>query len=328
MLEYYCQCNKKLMNLIKNFKEITKKDSGIAGGKGASLGEMTQVKIPVPPGFVIFASAFENFLEITDLNVEIDAELSKVNVQEMHTIENASEGINSMIMAKEIPEKIKQDIMKNFKELGSQFVAVRSSATAEDSSKAAWAGQLETYLNTTEENIFENIKKCWASLFTPRAILYRIEQNLDKSKISVAVVVQKMVDSEISGITFTVHPVTQDKNQMIIEAGYGLGEAIVGGMITPDSYVLKKDDFSILDINVSKQEKMISRDNKKGTKWLEIEKENQEKQKLNNKEIIELAKLCKKIEDHYGFPCDIEWAYEKKKFYIVQSRPITTLLNK
>jgi pyruvate,water dikinase len=213
------------------------------------------------------------------------------------------------------------------------YVAVRGSATAEDSSVASWAGELESYLNTSRQNLLGRVKDCWSSLFTQRAIVYRHEKGLRKSKVSVAVVVQKMVQSEIAGICFTTHPVTRDKNQLIIEAGWGLGEAIVGGHITPDSYVVDKRNWKILDINISEQEKMLVRRSSKsgggksatGNAWIKVPNKLRTKQKLDGKQIIELAKLCSKIEKHYRFPCDIEWAFEKGKFYIVQSRPITTL---
>jgi len=204
---------------------------------------------------------------------------------------------------------------------------VRSSATAEDSASAAWAGQLESYLNTTEENLLENVKKCWASLFTPRAIFYRFEKDLHKQKISVAVVVQKMVDSEKSGIAFSVHPVTQDRNQLIIEAGFGLGEAIVSGQITPDSYVVEKQPRKIIDKNIQTQSRGLYRAKNGGNEWLDIPKGQGEKQVLSDGEISELSDIILGIENHYKFPCDIEWAVEKGNFYIVQSRPITTLQN-
>lgn len=292
------------MELIRNFQNINKTDTAIAGGKGASLGEMIKAGILVPPGFVLLSSAFEKFLEETDLNIEIDSILHTVNHKEMHTIENASEKIKALILGAEMPKNIADEIQKYFKDLSAKYVAVRSSATAEDSANAAWAGQLESYLNTTEENLLQNVKKCWASLFTPRAIFYRFEKNLHKQKISVAVVVQKMIESEKSGIAFSVHPVTQDKNQLIIEAGFGLGEAIVSGQITPDSYVVEKEPRQIIDKNIQTQ-----------------------KQVLSDSEILELSGLILKIENHFSFPCDIEWAEEKDKFFITQSRPITTLRN-
>jgi len=245
------------MELIRDLKNVNKKSVFLAGGKGASLGEMINNGISVPSGFIILSTAFEKFLEETDLNVEIDSILGSVNYRAIHTIENASEKIRGLILGAEIPQIISKEINKFFEKLGAKHVAVRSSATAEDSGNAAWAGQLESYLNTTEENLLENIKKCWASLFTPRAIFYRFEKNLSKDKISVAVVVQKMINSEKSGIAFSVHPVTQDKNQIIIEASFGLGEAIVSGQITPDSYVVDKKAFKILDINVNEKTKAL-----------------------------------------------------------------------
>ncbi|MBU0457010.1 MAG: PEP/pyruvate-binding domain-containing protein [Nanoarchaeota archaeon] len=313
--------------LIKNFTQISKSDTEIAGGKGASLGEMTQAGIPVPDGFVILSNAFDLFLEETDLNFEIDAVLDSVNIKKVHTVENASEKIQAMLLAKEMPENIKTEILKFYKSLDCKFIAVRSSATSEDSASAAWAGQLDSFLNTTKDTLLENVKRCWASLFTPRAIFYRFEKKLNKDKISVAVVVQKMVNSEESGIAFSVHPVTQDENQIIIEAGFGLGEAIVSGSITPDSYVVDKQEFALLDINVNEQTKALYKKSKGGNEWKELG-EKGKKQVLTEKEIIELSKLIVKIENHYGFPCDIEWAKEKGRFYIVQSRPITTLQGK
>ncbi len=309
----------------KNFLNLTKDDVGIAGGKGASLGEMTKAKIPVPGGFVVLSRAFDRFLVETDLKQEIDSELKKVNYEEIHSVSKASAVIRDLIHDEEIPEDLKQEIIFEFKKLGSKFVAVRSSATAEDSSVASWAGELESYLNTTEKNLLENVKKCWSSLFTPRAVFYRKEKKLLETHVSVAVVVQAMVESEISGIAFTVHPVTEDRNQMIIESGWGLGEAIVSGSITPDSYVISKKDWALIDVNVAQQEKEIIRGVNGGTKWVKVKSSEKNKQKLNGKQIIELAKLCANIEKHYKKPQDIEWAFYKNKFYIVQSRPITTL---
>jgi phosphoenolpyruvate synthase/pyruvate phosphate dikinase len=318
----------KHMELIRSFERIGKNDVGLAGGKGASLGEMTRAGIPVPPGFVVLSTAFDRFLEETKLKAEIDSILHQVNHSEMETVERASEEIHALILAQKMPADLGKEILIHFKKLGTEFVAVRSSATAEDSSAAAWAGQLETYLNTTSKNLVENVKKCWASLFTPRAIFYRFEKGLHDTHISVAVVVQKMVQSEISGIAFSVHPVTQDYNQLIIEAGLGLGEAIVSGQITPDSYILEKKPFSILEKNVSEQKRGIFRSEKGGNEWNEIVAQHGKQQKLSDSKINQLGKLVLRIETHYGFPVDVEWAFEKGTFYITQSRPITTLIEK
>jgi pyruvate,water dikinase len=311
----------------KNFKQLNKNNADIAGGKGASLGEMTNAGIPVPPGFVVLSTTFDKFIEVSKLDKKIDVILKKVKADKNETVESASEEIRELIMGMAVSSEIISEIESEFKKLGAKYIAVRSSATAEDGAEHAWAGQLESYLNTTENDLFEKVKKCWASLFTPRAIFYRIEKKLSKQKISVAVVMQKMIESEVSGVAFSVHPVTEDRNQLIIEAGYGLGEAIVSGSITPDSYVVDKvklkSDF--IEINIATQEKQILRSVKGGVEWVEVATAKQEKQKLDDKQIIELSKMIINIEKHYGFPCDIEWAFEKGKFYIVQSRPITTL---
>lgn len=338
----------------KTFKELTKKDVGIAGGKGASLGEMTNVGILVPPGYVILAEAFDRFLEETDLGVEVVSLLKKINYKDLNSVDAASYKIRDLIHDVPMPKDLAKLFLSELKKLpepsrgGSYgagktpYVAVRSSATAEDSAVASWAGELETYLNTTKKNLLENIKKCWSSLFTQRALFYAFEKQVftkkhqariragtskikDSYPVSVAVVVQKMIQSEISGICFTVHPVTENKNQMVIEAGYGLGEAIVSGQITPDTYIIDKREWSIADINISDQSRMIVKKRGADVEWKPVAKAKMARQKLTGKQIVELAKLCGKLEKHYKHPQDIEWALEKGKIYITQSRPITTL---
>lgn len=313
------------MHYIKTFKELDKESAHVAGGKGASLGEMTNAKIPVPGGFVITSQSFEFFLSENNLTAEVEVILGKVNHKEMESVERASEEIKELVLGAKIPKEMQKEIKASFLKLKSKFVAVRSSATAEDGREHAWAGQLDSFLNTTTKNLEENVKMCFASLFTPRAIFYRFEKGLHKSHIGVAVVVQKMVQSEKSGIAFSVHPVTEDRNQMIIEGSWGLGEAIVSGQVTPDSYVIEKDSNTIIDINIAEKSKGLFGTSKGGNSWKEIPSKKASKQCLSGKEIIKLGDLIIKIEKHYGFPCDIEWAYEKKKFYITQSRPITTL---
>jgi len=310
---------------IKTFKQITKKDVLIAGGKGASLGEMTNAKMPIPPGFIILSSAFDRFLEESDVGIEIDAQLAKVNYNDTNSIDRYSNVIRDIIADTKMPKDLAQVILAEFKKLKADFVAVRSSATAEDSDVASWAGELESYLNTTQKTLLKNIELCWSSLFTPRAIFYRYEKKLLDSKISVAVVVQKMIQSDVAGITFTVHPVTKDKTQMIIEAGYGLGESIVSGQITPDSYVLDKKTLEIIDKNIFSQERQIVKKGQSGNTWKPVSQSDRHKQKISDTQIKKLAKICLDIEKHYKKPQDIEWAIEKGKIYITQSRPITTL---
>ena len=312
------------MSFIKTFSKLRKTDAGIAGGKGASLGEMTNASIPVPPGFVVLADAFERFLAETGLVQEVDAQLDKVNVEDVASVERASETLDARITGAKMPADIAAEIMAAHQTLGAEFVAVRSSATAEDSSAASWAGELESYLNTTSDQVLANVKRCWASLFTPRAIVYRHEKNMKDVQVSVAVVIQKMVQSEVAGITFTVHPVTRDHNQMIIEACWGLGELIVGGMVTPDGYVIDKRDGTIIDINISEQDEMLVRA-QHGNERMPVPADKKAAQKISADQIRALGDLCQDIEKHYGFPCDIEWGMEAETFYILQSRPITTL---
>lgn len=348
---------------IKWFAEINGENVKEAGGKGASLGEMIGAGIPVPPGFVVLAEAFERFLEESELVADMEAILKKVNHKDINSVDRASNEIRKLIAEEKMPEDLQDEILKAYRNLfspslnhsrqgrekkmrnsfplrghsassswsreggkvgGYGLVAVRSSATAEDSKTASWAGELETYLNVTESRLLGAVKKCWSSLFTPRAIFYRFEKKLHKKAVSVAVVVQEMVQSEVSGICFTVHPVTEDRNQIVIEAGFGLGEAIVGGMVTPDTYVVHKRDFSILDINVSLQSMAIVR-SPTGNAHRKLSAKIGGRQKLTGRQIVELAKICKNIEQRYNHPQDIEWAYAKGKFYITQSRPITTL---
>jgi len=328
--------------LTKLFTQLSKSDVAIAGGKGSSLGEMTQAKISVPPGFVILVDALDQFFTETDLIADIAAQIKHMNHKDINSIDKASNVIRDLIHDAPMPRDLQGHFLKEFKKLKAPLVAVRSSATAEDSDVASFAGELETYLNTTQATLTENIKRCWSSLFTPRALFYAFEKEIvtrnhqtkirartcrllaDCYPVSVAVVVQKMVQSDISGICFTVHPVTKDRNQMVIEVGWGLGEAIVGGQITPDTYIINKKDWSLLDINLSDQEMMIVK-SKEGTKEITVPRAKQSKQKLSGKQIIKIAKLCQNIEEHYGRPQDIEFALVNNKLYITQSRPITTL---
>ena len=322
------------MQYTEKFSKITKKSVKEAGGKGASLGEMASAGMPVPPGFVVLADTFEEFVQEAGIVEDIEAELNKVNYKDTNSIDRASNVIRDIIAKAKVPKHIQTVILSEAKNLGAKYMAVRSSATAEDSKTASWAGELETYLFVTKANLLKQVKTCWSSLFTARAIFYRHEKKLLNTKVSVAVVVQKMVNSDVSGVAFTVHPVTQDRNQMIIEAGYGLGEAIVSGSITPDSYIIDKKDELIMDVSIADQKKMmIIKGAKGGLKWQAVPNAKQEKQKLSGLKIMELAALCEKIEKHYKHPQDIEWALalsddrgmEKDKLYILQSRPITTL---
>ncbi|MFA7277879.1 MAG: PEP/pyruvate-binding domain-containing protein [Candidatus Gracilibacteria bacterium] len=318
------------MTFLKKLSEITKNDVRTCGGKGASLGEMMSAGIPVPNGFVVLTDLFQKFLKDNGLMELILKEQLTLDLKDAQSFEQMSKTVRTAFKEKSFPEDVKTEIFTYFKEFNMQYVAVRSSATSEDSSTESWAGELETYLNTTEENLLENIKLCWSSLFTPRALFYAFEKNISMEHIGVAVVVQKMIASEVSGVAFTVHPVTKDHDQIVIEAGFGLGEAIVGGYITPDNYVVQKSTNAILESYISYQERKLMRDVDPNTHtakntWIDLSQEDGEKQKLSNEQIANLATILKRIETHYAAPCDIEWAFAEESFVMTQCRPITTL---
>lgn len=311
--------------------EIDKDDIPIAGGKGANLGELMRLGIPVPEGFVVDANTFKNFIESTGLKEKIIEILNNIDVNNTKELEEASRTIRRMIeetpMPKEIEEEIRRAYRQLCEELGEEvYVAVRSSATAEDLPSASFAGQQETYLNVKgEDDVVEKVKKCWSSLYTPRAIFYRVQHGFRHETVSIAVVVQKMVNSEKSGVMFTSHPITGEKIA-IIEAVFGLGEAIVSGAVTPDHYEYDRIQRKLINVQVAEKKFMLTRKDGETVK-VELGEKGKERV-LSDEEIEELVKLGEIIEDHYGHPQDVEWAIEKGKIYIVQSRPITTIRGK
>ncbi len=321
------------MEYVKWFEEISKDDVDVAGGKGANLGEMTQAGLPVPPGFVVTADAYEKFLEETGLREKIREILESHDLSDDKELREAAEEVQRLIVEAEMPEEIREEIVRAYRELcekvgkDEEFVAVRSSATAEDLPEASFAGQQDTYLNVKgEEEVVKHVQKCWASLFNPRAIAYREEQGFDHFDVSIAVVVQKMVDADKAGVMFTVNPHTGDRDKLVIEAAWGLGEAVVSGEVTPDTYIVDKSSFEVIEEQVSEQEWMYTRDPETGeTKKVEVPEDKRSERKLTDEEIKELAKTGVAIEEHYGFPQDIEWAIEDGEVYILQSRPVTTL---
>ncbi|HBB76113.1 MAG: phosphoenolpyruvate synthase [Candidatus Levybacteria bacterium RIFOXYA1_FULL_41_10] len=311
------------------FSEVDKEDISLAGGKGANLGEMTKAGFPVPNGFIVTAKAYKDFIKQNDLQVKINHLLGTVDFNNQDSLSQVSSHIKKQIMQGELSRDLVLDIYNHYKKLGGflreALVAVRSSATAEDLPNASFAGQQETFLNIKgEANLIHNIKEAWASLFEARAIFYRHENRFDHFKVAIAIPVQEMVQSEKSGVMFTVDPLTNDKKKIVIEAVYGLGEMIVQGKETPDRYEIDKEDISILEKKTAQQLKKLV---KRGTvdKEISLSRKEGSKQKISDSEIKDLARLGKKLEHHYFFPQDVEWAIEKGKIYIVQTRPITTM---
>ncbi|MFH1221686.1 MAG: phosphoenolpyruvate synthase [Candidatus Micrarchaeota archaeon] len=317
------------MKNIMWFKELRRTSLAEAGGKGANLGEMYEAGFPIPNGFVTTSGAYFRFLDANNLRQKI-TDMLKLDTDDTEKLQRVAEEIKQLVIAGTVPDDIRTDIIRSYKQMcetaGREvYVAVRSSATAEDLPTASFAGQQATFLNVhgAEDTVLA-VKKCWASLFEPRAIFYRVENKFDHMKVGLAAVVQQMVQSEKSGVVFTVDPMTQDKNVISIETAFGLGEVVVGGLVTPDTYQVDKRDFKIKDKKIAKQTWMIVKIGNEN-KNVDIKPEAQGLQKLSDLEIRDLAKISAKIEDHYNFPQDIEYAFEKGNLYIVQSRPITTL---
>jgi len=315
------------------FKDIRFEDVNIVGGKGANLGEMYSLGIPVPNGFVVTANTYFDFIEKNKLKPQIKNILSITNVDHPDELQSASKKIRSLIKKAPFTHNISIQIMTAYKKLGSfgglvdMPVAVRSSATAEDSLDASFAGQQDTYLNVVgESNVLHRVRDCWASLFTPRSIFYRVKKKYDHFKVGVAVPIQKMVQSEISGIMFTANPVSNNKNEIIIEVIWGLGEYIVQGVITPDQFIIDKSNWTIKQKNNVSQDRQLVK-NQNETHEIDVPKYKQNKIKIDDTIALKIAKIGQKLHNHYGKAQDIEFAIEKGKFYVVQTRPITTLQN-
>jgi pyruvate,water dikinase len=316
------------MKRITNIKNLGVKDIPIAGGKAANLGELTSAGFDVPPGFVLTTEAYDYFLKENDLEGVLTSAIADLDVSSDAALQEASAKIRSAFEQGEVPKDLVDEVVENYKKLGKgnyPLVAVRSSATAEDLPTASFAGQQDTYLNVSDpEMLILSVKKCWSSLFTPRAIAYRVSKGFDHTMVKLAVVVQRMVNSEYSGIMFTIDP-NSELPHIIIEAGYGLGEALVGGKVTPDTYVVDKFHRKILNKRISNQTWKLVRGASGECMKKDVPGDLANKQKLTDEQILDLAEIGNQIEMHYDRPMDIEWAMEDGDMFIVQARPVTTL---
>ncbi len=324
--------------LVLWFEELRKEDVPLVGGKCANLGEMINAGIPVPPGFAVSAYAYKLFLEETGIAEKVYSIIKETvkDPNDPKQYEEASAKIRSLIESTSIPSSIEKAIRESYRMLNDRvgaveaFVAVRSSATAEDLPDASFAGQQETFLNVKgEDDLVYYVRKCWSSLFTPRAIFYRTQKGFPHEKVLISVAVQKMVNSKAAGVIFTIHPVTGDRSKIVIEGAWGLGEAVVSGAVTPDRFVVDKATLKVLSKEVTEKTVEYVRDPKTGrTLHVEIPPERRNIPCLTDEEIAELAKLAKRIEEHYGKPQDIEFAIDRdipfpENVFIVQSRPET-----
>lgn len=324
---------------IRWFNQINKNDIPLVGGKGANLGELTQKGLDVPPGFCVTAGAYSYFIDYAKLNQKIKEIVSIIDVEDSIQLQKASFEVQKLINSAEVPIDLIDEIRYAYKELNKNIgienseVAVRSSATAEDLPEASFAGQQDTYLHISgEEELLNHIRRCWASLWTARAIYYRENQGFDHFEVSLSVVIQKMVNSEKSGVMFTANPVTNKTDEIMINASWGLGEAVVSGTVTPDEYIIDKKTKETIEKHIAEKTVMIvKKEDKVGTVEVNVADyigfENVNKQCLSDEEILLLVNYGIKIEELYGSFQDIEWGFDKdtKKLYILQARPITTL---
>jgi pyruvate,water dikinase len=308
-------------------EEIKKEDIISVGGKGASLGEMTAIGLPVPKAFVVTAQAFRRFLIETGIEEELFRKLERLDVDDNGALESVSREVQDIVLGVEMADQIRQDIVEAYDRMGANgtVVAVRSSATAEDLPDASFAGQQETFLNILgETDLLDAVQRCWASLYGARAIYYRAKQGFDDRSVNIAVVVQELIGSEKSGVMFTSHPVTGEP-LTIVEGSWGLGEAVVSGSVSPDNYVFDLRSERVVDRLIAEKEIMIVPEGRHGTKTVKLSAKQRTAPVLSDAEVARLATLGKIAEDHYGVPQDVEWAIVGDEFFILQSRPITTI---
>jgi pyruvate,water dikinase len=325
-------------DLVIWFENLRKNDVPIVGGKNASLGEMISAGMPVPPGFAITAYSYEKFIEETRIAEKIYKIIKETvtDPNDPKQYDTASKKIRELIDKSSMPKDIESAVKSAYKDLNKRlnlkdtFVAVRSSATAEDLPDASFAGQQETYLNVKGiDDLLDKVVKCWSSLFTPRAIFYRNEKGFAHEKVFISVGIQKMVNSRTAGVMFTINPVTGDSDEIVIEGNFGLGETVVSGIVNPDDIVVDKNTLKIKSRRIAKKTIQYIRDPNTGkTVHLDIPEDQQKKPCLDDEEILNLAEHAKLIEQHYGKAMDIEWAIDRdlsfpKNIFIVQARPET-----
>jgi len=309
-------------------EEVDADDVGIVGGKGASLGELISAGLPVPPGFVVTAETYRSFIEGAGIDEDL-FEAVDVDPEDSSALREAEATAHELIIETPFPESVRDEILTSYRSMGTEddeaFVAVRSSATAEDLPDSSFAGQQETFLNVREAGLLQRVKECWASLFTQRAIYYRQQRGFPHEDVDIAVVVQRMVDAEKSGVLFTSHPSTGDP-QVTVEAAWGLGEAVVSGTVSPDNYVYDRESRTVETVTVAEKKVEMVKDPDTGeTVQLDIEDDRRSARVLSDAEIEELVALGERVESHYGTPQDVEWAILDDEIFMLQSRPITTI---
>jgi pyruvate,water dikinase len=309
------------MSVVKFLNEINEPKVSELGGKGYSLAVLINNGFNVPKGFVITSEVFFRFLRFNDLMGKIENLSSKIKE---NNFQEKSKEIRNLILNEKIPEEIALEIEKNLNKLNVQYVSIRSSAVSEDSLKASFAGLYNTFLNVKTEPslVLENVKKCWASVFNERAVIYKIKKKMLHLE-GMAVIVQEMILAEISGITFTVHPI--DEKSLLVEASYGIGDMIAGGKVEPDNYTVDRETLEIVEKKIGRKDKMSIVESEK-IKVVNVQNEDAVRQVLSGDEIKEITQICFKVEEIFNYPQDIEWCISNNKLWLLQSRAITGVI--
>jgi pyruvate,water dikinase len=312
---------------VRPFSRLSRGDVDYAGGKGANLGELTAAGFPVPPGFVIGAPAYAAFCDHGGLRTRIAARLEGLEVEDTEALDRAATDVRAMVDAEPVPDWLAQAIVEAYRELGEDVpVAVRSSATAEDTAAASFAGMNETFLNVRgDDGVVEAVRRCWSSLFGARTVFYRAKRGFGQSDMDIAVVVQRQILATRAGVMFTIDPASGATDRLVIEGSFGLGEAVVSGSVSPDRYLVEKDGLAIIAREVRTKELVIEPTADGGTVTRELSGEEAKRTVLDDDEVREIADLGRRIEQHYGSPQDTEWCYDTDgKAWMLQSRPVTS----
>ncbi len=314
---------------VRQFAELRRDDVAYAGGKGANLGELTAAGLPVPPGFVVGAPAYAAFVEQTGLRARLASLLDDVDVEDTAALERATAGAREQVEAAPMPEWLERAIRDAYAALapaGDEPVAVRSSATGEDTASASFAGMNETFLNIRgADAVVDAVRRCWRSLFGARTVYYRAKQGFGQADMDIAVVVQRQIASTRAGVMFTIDPASGALDRLVIEGAFGLGESVVSGSVSPDRYVVDKDDLHIIAREVRRKELAIEVTPDGGTDTRELEGDEARRPVLSDDEVEAVAELGQRIEEHYGSPQDTEWAFDPDGgLWMLQSRPVTS----
>jgi len=318
------------VHAVRRFIDLRKRDVDFAGGKGANLGELTRAGLPVPPGFVIGAPAYVGFCEARGLRGRIASELEALEVDDTTALAEVSARVREMILAEPLPGWLEDEIRAAYEDLtdgeGDIAVAVRSSATAEDTESASFAGMNETFLGVRgSDALVDAVRRCWASLFGGRTVFYRAKRGFSQAKMDIAVVVQRQIASTRSGVMFTIDPSTARADWIVIEGSFGLGEAVVSGSVSPDRYIVEKQTMAIVTREVRAKDLTIELAEGGGTTTRQLSAQESMRPALSDAEVRQLADLAVRIERHYGAPQDTEWAFDADgNVWMLQSRPVTS----